>query len=134
MKLTQHEPNRPDPVKTKFDIRQVLKTKHKIGTVRLQPGQKLYEMVCTSNSGQSVVGLNPVTGDFDPDLAVVRPVHIENTAITLGSAIVGEFGTVVNASPHHKVTFQDGNIYMEAINESNARKKIIKRFFPNHNL
>jgi hypothetical protein len=118
-----------DQLKTRYDIRQVLKTKVHLGKFKLQPGQKLYEMVCTSNGGKSVPGLNPVTGDFDPDLSIVREASWDQSVIVAGTPVVNGLGAVL-PSVKRKYTVQDGNIYEVAINEANARRKIIAKYFP----
>lgn len=132
--MNLNEPISPD--RTQYDIRQVLKSRQKIGSFRLYPGTKLWEMVCVSNAGESVPGLNAVNGDFDPDLAIVREATfkvvtvdaIEPTiAVDLGPKII-ELGQVKRGV---KRTFDicDGNLYDVAMNAETARRKIIKKHF-----
>lgn len=119
----------PDQVKTKYDIRQVLKAKKHRGKFTLHKGQKLYEMICVSEKGEPVPGLDPVTGDFDPELAIVRPATYCETVTHIGTRVVPELGAVL---PGIQRTLQlnDGNLYEVAINEKNARRKITERYFP----
>lgn len=121
-------------------IREVIKASRYMGNFRLQPGQKLYEMVCVGSAGESVPGLNAVTGDFDPELAIVRECRYEKTAATFDDPInpllkhpltgISKASGRVKAGIHRKYIVVDGNIYIDAINEANARKKIIKQYFP----
>lgn len=115
-----------------YNIRQVLKGKAHLGTLTLQPGQKLYEMVCVSNAGTSIPGLNAVTGDFDPELAIVREAASEKPVAVAGTPVVAGLGRgigKVKPGLKRKFIVQDGNLYEVAINEVNARRKIIKKFF-----
>jgi hypothetical protein len=133
--MRELDPNQPDRVK--YDIRQVLKTRKKLGDFKLYPGTCLWEMVVTSNDGQPVPGLNPVTGDFDPELAMVREARFKIvSAKMVDPEVVVPFGSdraitiKVKAGICREFDVQDGNFYEVASNARVARSKIIKKYFP----
>lgn len=119
--------------KVTYNIRQVLKSRVKLGEFRLQPGMALYEMICVSSNGESVAGLNPVTGDFDPDLAVVRPVKMPKPVVVAGDHVKALLGNrnlgKIKPGTHARIDVVDGNLYEVAINGKNARRKIIEKYF-----
>jgi hypothetical protein len=97
---------------------------------RLKPGQKIWEMVAVPDThGEPVQGMDPQTGQFDPELALVRPAKIETSATALNTFKQG-LGEI-EPGVHYKVRAIQGNFYEVAINARNARRKIIAKYFPN---
>lgn len=107
--------------------RQQAKLTHKI-----HPGQKLWELVVYTITGERAEGWapDPATGEwlFDPDFALVREVKIDRSVLVMGTPVIAGLGAV-KPTLKHKATEIPGNFYWPAINAETARKKIIKNFF-----
>jgi hypothetical protein len=129
MKPGKHNPTGRG-LQEKTEAHQNIRQLARLGRFQLHPGQKLYEMVCVSITGAPVKGLDPETGAFDPQQAEVREVVPEASTAIFGDAMNPELGGPIKKGSYNRLTITSGNIYMAAINQHNARKKIIQRFFP----
>lgn len=129
-----------DKVKAIGEIRQVIKTRRYMGKLRLQPGQKVYEMICVpGKDGDIVKGVDPLTGVIDPDFTeVIEAKYEAGATAVLGTPVAStddSHGIRIALGPvkpgiRRKLIVTDGNLYMEAINPATARKKMIAQFFP----
>lgn len=128
------------------EIRTIPKTKEPLASFIIPPGCKLYEMVLISVNPEDpidVQGMNRETGDFDPELALVREVSyktittsLENPdinlipvpMITADGAEVVAMGKI-NRGSRREVNIIDGNIYEVSASIPAARRKIIRKYF-----
>lgn len=124
------------------EIRQVPTEKRKLGDFRLPPGVKIWEMITVKDPNDRdqgpVKGLGK-DGNFDPELAEIRPARfsgsdgsfqpeIKLAELQLGGVDIDVSGPV-NPGVRRRLIIVDGNIYIDAINEKTARRKIIARYF-----
>lgn len=122
---------------TDSEIVQDLKRQQATLTHRIQPGQKLWELVVYTMTEDRAQGwsFQPdpfVKGEgewvFDPEKAEVREVKISQSVIVVGMPVVPGLGAV-KPGVKRKATEIPGNFYWPAINAKTARKKIIRNFF-----
>lgn len=110
-------------------IRVITKGPRYIEGLRPYPGQKIYEMVVVpDHPGDPVPGLNAETGEFDPELAIIREARLRRIAAKAGDPMVEGLG-MVKAGLHKEYMIDDRNFYDAAVNAETARKKIIKKYF-----
>lgn len=120
----------PGQLKERIESRQVIKQTQYFGQLKLEKGQRIYEMVIVPDiAGQPVKGTDPETGAFDPELAEIREARFKEEAAVFGVPVVTGLGPV-KPGTKKKLVIVDGNIYEVAINRETARRKMIKKYFP----
>lgn len=116
------------------EVRSFPKVKEPTGGFILPKGCKLYEMVTVSENPEDpldVQGMNRETGEFDPELALIREIRYETAAVSMGTPAVNQDGMSgpIHRGVKRKAIYIDGNVYDYASSVKVVRRKMIRKFF-----
>lgn len=135
--MKNHNQREPGALQSSKEIVQNLKKAATLGSFKIFPGGKLFEMVVVdlkgNMAGSGWIGREDLNGPtFDPELAEIREVDLSSGATALfGTPGINAPGMVGPILPgqRHRVQAVAGNFYEVAINKDRARAKIIKKYF-----